>query len=218
VAFVAEKPSVWNSIFAQEGLVFPEPHEDMPRFAEMLQRQGAGAVLDLGCGTGRHVLYLAERELRVSGVDSAPIALAMTRQRLEEEGLTADLRLHDIFDRLPYPDSAFDGLVSTQVIHHARLAEIAALVREIGRIVRPRGLLFITVPKLRNQASEFTQIEPGTYLPLDGREAGLPHHFFSAEELMDLFVGFEVLDVHEDLGHHNCLTARRSECKAKTHS
>jgi SAM-dependent methyltransferase len=210
VVRVAEKPLVWNTIFAREGLVFPDPHEDMPRFAERLQRQEARTVLDLGCGTGRHVLLLAECGLQVSGVDNAPAALAITRKRLEGVGLTADLQLGDIFDRLPYADGVFDGLVSTQVIHHARIAEIAALVQEIGRIVRPGGLLFVTVPRLRNQATEFALIEPGTYLPLDGREAGLPHHFFSAEELVDLFTAFKVLDLHEDVAQHYCLTAERS--------
>ena len=42
---------------------------------------GAGAVLDLGCGPGRHGATLARRGLRVLGVDTSPIAVALTRAR-----------------------------------------------------------------------------------------------------------------------------------------
>lgn len=202
-----KEPPVWDTIFEQEGLVFPDPHEDMPHLAQMLEERQARTVLDVGCGTGRHVLYLAQRGFRVSGVDNAPTALTVTQRRLQEAGLTADLRLHDIFDTLPFPNAAFDALVSTQVIHHARIAQIRGLVAEMVRILKPNGLVFVTVPQVQNQATQFQPIEPGTFLPLDGREAGLPHHYFTPEELRDVFQQFEVIDFHVDRDQHSCLTA-----------
>jgi cyclopropane fatty-acyl-phospholipid synthase-like methyltransferase len=186
-----------------------DPHEDMSHFAAMLTTRKAHIVLDLGCGTGRHVLYLAERGFQVAGIDNAPTALAYTDQRLRQAGLTAELRLHDIFDNLPFADASFDALVSTQVIHHARVAEIRALVREIERILTSDGLLLITVPRLQNQATQFQPIEPGTFLPQDGREAGIPHHYFTPEELVDMFGQFEAIDLHVDRDEHYCLTARK---------
>jgi SAM-dependent methyltransferase len=203
-----ERPSIWNAIFAEKGLVFPNPHQEMPRFTALLQEQDARTILDLGCGTGRHLLYLAQQGFAVSGIDSAPTALAISQQRLHERGLTAELRLQDIFDRLPYPDGAFEALLSTQVIHHARLIQIQALVQEIERILKPNGLIFITVPRLQNQATRFQPLEPGTFLPLDGREAGLLHHYFTKEELVDLFGHFRVLDLCLDRDQHYCLTGR----------
>jgi hypothetical protein len=44
-------------------------------------------------------------------------------------------------------------------------------------------------------------------MPLDGREKGLLHHFFTPEELQALFSGFEIKDTHLDKGQHYCLTA-----------
>ena len=187
--------------------MFVEPHDDMPHLADLLNQREAHTLLDLGCGTGRHVLYLGERGFDVYGIDSAAAGLTSTQHRLEAAGLAAHLVQHDIFDALPFDDAFFDAIISVQVIHHARLAHVAALVDEMARILKAGGLLFVTVPQLQNQGTQFQQIEPGTYIPLDGIEAGLPHHYFTPEELRALFKAFSILDIHLDRDHHYCLTA-----------
>jgi SAM-dependent methyltransferase len=199
--------TVWNAIFAREGVVFVDPHEDMPHVADLLSHRGAHTLLDLGCGTGRHVLYFGERGFEMYGIDSAVAGLASTQHRLQEAGLVAHLVQGDIFDTLPFADAFFDAIISVQVIHHARLAQIIALVDEMARILKTGALLFVTMPQLQNQGTRFQQIEPGTYIPLDGIEAGLPHHYFTPDELRDLFKAFSILDMHLDRHQHYCLTA-----------
>ena len=125
--------------------------------------------------------------------------------------MTAELYLGDIFAGLPFADAAFDAVLSTQVVHHARLAQIRALVSEIERVLAGAGLVFATVPSLRNQGTQFQLIEPGTFLPLDGREAGLPHHYFTPEELYEVFEHFAVIDLHVDSDQHYCLTAQKRD-------
>jgi SAM-dependent methyltransferase len=204
-----DNSTVWNAIFAREGIVFIDPHDDMPHLADLLSQHDAHTVLDLGCGTGRHVLYFGERGFDVYGIDSAAVGLTLTQRRLEEAGLTAHLVQGGIFAALPFADAFFDVIISVQVIHHARLAQIIALVDEMARILKTGGLLFVTVPQLQNQGTHFQQIEPGTYMPLDGIEAGLPHHYFTPEELRDLFKAFSVMDIHLDRRHYYCLTAAK---------
>jgi hypothetical protein len=63
------------------------------------------------------------------------------------------------------------------------------------------------VPKLRNQGKTFEQLEPNTYIPLDGPERGLPHHYFTPEELREVFGGYDIVDIHLDAGDHFCLFA-----------
>ena len=199
--------TVWNAIFAREGIVFSHAHDDVPHLADLLIQRGAQTILDLGCGTGRHVLYFGQRGFTVYGIDSAPTGLALTQQRLRHAGLTAHLLHHDVFDGLPFGEAFFDAILPAQVIHHARLAQIYSLVDEIIRVLKPNGLLFVTVPQLQNQGTQFQPIEPGTSIPLDGREAGLPHHYFTPEELHYVFKQFLVMDLHLDHDHHYCLTA-----------
>ena len=56
---------------------------------------------------------------------------------------------------------------------------------------------------------QFQQIEPGTYIPLDDREVGLPHHYFSEVALRNLFRQYTIIDLHLDSDDHYCLIAVR---------
>jgi len=115
--------------------------------------------------------------------------------------------VHDITEPLPFEDAFFEAVISTQVIHHATLATIKVIIQEIERVLKRQGFVFITVPSLRNQGTRFEQIEPNTFIPLDGVEKGLPHHYFTPEELREVFRDFDVLDIHVDTVKHYCLCA-----------
>lgn len=202
-----QSPNAWNSVYKQQGRVFTEPHEDMPSIVQLLKDGGASTVLDLGSGTGRHVIYLARNGFSVFGLDNSPAGIELTRRWLADEGLTADLRLQSMAEKLPYEDAFFDAIISVQVIHHADSATIRKIVQELTRVLKEGGFLFVTVPKLKNQGVHFEQLEPNTFIPLDGPEKGLPHHYFSPEELREVFGHFDVADIHLDTVNHYCLSA-----------
>ncbi len=197
----------WDNVFKQHGAFFGEPHEDMPKIVELLKQNGSRTVLDLGSGSGRHVVYLAKCGFSVYGIDSSPEGIEITRNWLKKEGVTADLRLGTMTEPLPYENDFFDAVVSVQVIHHARIAEIRKIVGEIARVLKNGGIVFVTVPKQKSQAEAFQEIEPNTFIPLDGLEKGLPHHYFTPEELRDLFNDFTITDIHLDSVEHYCLLA-----------
>jgi SAM-dependent methyltransferase len=68
-------------------------------------------VLDIACGTGNVTIPLARRGVVVTGLDMMPHLLEEARSRAGREGLR--IRFDERFaERLPYPDSSFDVLVS----------------------------------------------------------------------------------------------------------
>ena len=204
---MSQSTNAWDEIFAREGRVFLEPHEDMPNIVQMLKHRGCSTILDLGSGTGRHVVYLAQNGFPVFGLDNSPEGVEATRRWLADEGLEADLRLQSMTEKFPYEDGFFDAVVSVQVIHHADIATISGIVGEISRVLSKGGLLFVTVPKLRNQGETFEQLEPNTFVPLDGPEKGLPHHYFTPGELQEVFGDYDIVDIHLDRWEHYCLSA-----------
>jgi SAM-dependent methyltransferase len=97
-------------------------------------------LLDAGCGTGRNLEDLA-RFGRAAGVDLSPDAIRFCRRR-GAAAVRAGL-LH-----LPFPDATFDCVTSFDVVYHAWVTDDRAAVREMARVLRPGGLLFVRVPAL----------------------------------------------------------------------
>jgi 2-polyprenyl-3-methyl-5-hydroxy-6-metoxy-1,4-benzoquinol methylase len=155
------------------------------------------------------VVYLAQQGFEVYGLDNSPNGLELTQRWLSEAGLSAELHLQDMTEPLPYEDQFFDGLISTQVIHHGRLTTVKAIVAEIERVLKPGGLVFISVPAEKNQAETFEEIEPHTFIPLDGPEKGLPHYYFTPETLREAFENFDVFDIQLDNVTHYCLWGQK---------
>ena len=143
----------------------------------------------------RHVVHMAQSGLEVYGLDNSPAALCLAAEWLAEQNQTAGLLLADARQPLPFRNNSFDALISTQVIHHALLATVQATAREIARVVRPGGTILVSVPIGKDAGDDFIEIEPQTFVPLSGSEKGLPHHFFTPEELPELFAPFETQDV-----------------------
>jgi SAM-dependent methyltransferase len=190
----------WEKIFQRDGRLFLEPRPQIMQFADMLKEHGLESILDLGCGTGRHVVHMAHKGLLATGLDHAPTALKLTREWLNEEGLTASLVMADMLDLLPFKDGSFEAVLSTQVIHHARLAAVIETAGEISRITRMNGMILVSVPTyeaIREDSPEFIEIEPNTFIPTSGSEKGLPHHIFTRDEFQNLFPHFQVLDLQE---------------------
>ena len=189
------KDHPWETIYRREGRVFPRP---FPRFGEVVDdfnAHGCRVILDLGCGSGRHVVHLASQGFKVLGLDISPTALGLTQSWLREEGHEATLILADTRQPLPFHDRCLDGVLSTQVIHHAPIADVRMAIKEIHRVLVRGGLAFVTVSGQRDPGIEFEEIEPGTFVPQSGPEAGLPHHIFDVDELRAAFCAFELMDV-----------------------
>ncbi|MFX1316241.1 MAG: class I SAM-dependent methyltransferase, partial [Promethearchaeota archaeon] len=108
----------WNDIFTEKGKVFEKPHPDMERLLGTFKERRFQKILDLGCGTGRHLIFFSKNAFKVYGIDASPKALEISRQWLNEEGLDGELQLHRMEDKFPYRDNFFDVIISIQVIHH----------------------------------------------------------------------------------------------------
>jgi SAM-dependent methyltransferase len=107
----------------------------------------SGSVLDIGCGTGRHVVEMASRGLRCTGLDLSPHMITLTRAKLERTGLSADLVQANMTEPLPFDDAAFDGVICmfSTIGLVPGSAGRAAVVEEIRRVVKPGGVFILHV-------------------------------------------------------------------------
>lgn len=198
--------------WGKEDKVEPE----IPKLAETFKGNGIRKILDVGCGTGRHTIFLCQQGFQVSGFDQSEAAIKRASELLKEKSLTANLLVWDMA-RTPYPysNSEFDAVIAVRVIHHANIATIRRIVDELLRVTREGGYLHIQSPtyekamRQKAEGARSNEIEMGTFLPLEGEETGILHHHFTKEELSELFKDIVDLHIREE---HYCLTAvKRSE-------
>ncbi len=97
-------------------------------------------VLDIACGTGPHLVRLAERGYRMSGLDLSPENIDFLRARAAAKGLDASLSVGDMTRfRLPRPVDAAICMQDSQG-HLLTNEAILAHLRSVARAVRPGGL------------------------------------------------------------------------------
>ena len=107
--------------------------------------EGAGAVFELGYGTGALAERLLRRylpaESRYTGIDVSPHMHDLARRRLHTYLSRAELRLSDGALQFPFPDAAFDRFVACYVLDLLSDENISAVLREAGRLLTQGGLL-----------------------------------------------------------------------------
>src|SRR5919201_483507 len=114
------------------------------QLVDQMQIQRGQRILDVGCGTGTLDLLIKEKhpDADVVGLDPDADILAIARRKAEQAGV--EIRLDRGYaDRLPYPDSSFDRVVSSLVFHHLDSEAKVLALREMQRVLRPGGELHI---------------------------------------------------------------------------
>lgn len=97
-------------------------------------------ILDIGCGTGTLILMIKRLypDLDITGLDPDPKALKRAKRKLRRRDLRA--RFDQGFsDALPYPDSGFDRVFSSLMLHHLSGTEKEATLFEVHRVLKPAG-------------------------------------------------------------------------------
>jgi ubiquinone/menaquinone biosynthesis C-methylase UbiE len=114
---------------------------------EYLEPVAGKRVLEIACGRGGFSRELARHGARVTGTDFSPAALAIARSPGGQNARPAAFTQADAH-HLPYRDASFDVIISCETIEH--LLDPAAALREMGRVCRPGGALYLTTPNYLN--------------------------------------------------------------------
>ena len=183
----------WEKVHGLQRQAWQEPSGDLVSFASRLRIEGKARVYDLGCGIGRHTVYLARQGFQVDASDVSVEGVRETKRWLNEEGLEARLLLADLAT-LPYDDGAFEAVVAVNVIYHAYRDGVEACLDEVRRILSPNGLFFVTFNSTTSEDfGKGRKVDDNTYVKVGGVEDGIPHYYVDRNELDRLMKSFEVL-------------------------
>lgn len=129
-------------------------------------------VLDVGCGEGRNLVYLARAGYDVYGYDKDPSALQMLKYVLKGIDPSFDKRklIEGDAVSLPLPTSYFDFVISSAVLHFSSSTQ--AFLQQVGemhRVLAAGGILFVRMTSnLGLPLSELKEMGNGKFLIPDG--------------------------------------------------
>jgi malonyl-CoA O-methyltransferase len=158
--------------------VYDHDRNPLSAMEEDYVKQAAGnvrglTVLDLGCGTGRHALWLADSGADVVALDFSESMLAEAQRKAP--GKSIRFVVHDLHERLPFEDRSFDSVISGLVLEHVR--DLRSFFQEIWRVTRPRGRVIVSAMHpamfLRGSQARFTDPDSGEIV----QPGSLPHKF-----------------------------------------
>jgi ubiquinone/menaquinone biosynthesis C-methylase UbiE len=102
----------------------------------------AGAVLDVGCGTGENALYVASLGFVVVGVDVAETALAIARQKAGDRGIEVEFAAADAL-KLERLERTFETVLDCGLLHTFNADERRAYATSVARVTTHGGILYV---------------------------------------------------------------------------
>jgi len=186
----------WNEILKRREYSPEEPDKMVVQFAEFLKKKQVKRVLDLGCGAGRHVVYLAKQGFETYGIDISETGLKEAKNRLERGRLDAATLIKCDMKALPYVNQCFDAVISLFTIYHSTKQGIKDTITETQRTLRKRGFILLNFHSRRSgKYGKGIRIEENTFIQESGPEKGIIHHFVNEDEIRELLEGFKDLEI-----------------------
>ncbi len=98
-------------------------------------------VLDLGCGNGRFFEIFNDKKVDYTGVDFSERLIEIAKNKYPNGNFLVSSAFN-----LPFPDNLFDRVLCIAVLHHIPSKELRLkFLKEIKRIMKPKGMLILTV-------------------------------------------------------------------------
>lgn len=101
-------------------------------------------VLDLGCGTGRLIGYLKDKDIHYTGMDQSEDLLTSAQKALADSGLKGSIEAGEC-TQIPVEDNTYDALYIIAAFHHVPSKQLRnKAMREMWRVMKPGGTLYMT--------------------------------------------------------------------------
>lgn len=143
--FMAWDP-IWENVFSSQTWG-KYPGEDLIRFIARhfyhANPRNQVKILEVGCGPGANLWFMAREGFTVYGIDGSKTAIDIALTRLNEEcpNWKGELHVGDI-TRLPFPEEFFDAVVDNEAIYCNSFEQSIDIYNELARVTKKNGKLF----------------------------------------------------------------------------
>lgn len=158
-------------------------------------------ILDLGFGTGRHLIYLAEEGFQAHGIERSINGVEIAANWLSEKGLKAVIKAGSVVDA-SLGKEEFDAIIDVACIQHNRYAEMERIVLNSYCALKQGGYLFSVQKNNYDSLLETgTQLEGMTYEFPEGVDKVYNStiiSFASIEDITKLYGNFSNVQIEKE--------------------
>lgn len=201
--------TAWDRSYENRDNFVFYPHEEVIRFVARFIRKRIGIdefrdvvpfasgvrVLDLGCGIGRHVIYLRELGVQSYGIDLSDSALRTAHTWAARRGIDDADKIFAQGDirTLPWPDNHFDFAISHGVLDSMPFSIARAACIELSRVMAPEGLFYCDL--ISGDDSDHEPNYAGEETVMTAHELGTIQSYFNTARIDALIDG--AFAIHE---------------------
>ncbi len=196
--------TMWDLSYQNGENLLYWPHEEIIRFVSTFVTKRTGfssfqdlnnlnmkRVLDLGCGGGRHLIFLREMGLDPYGIDLSSVSVSLARAwwsaAIEEEvsGQAVEDRIlaGDSGD-LPFEDNFFGFAVSHGVLDSMPMVDAKLSIQELARVLVPGGMAYIDL--ISGDDAQHAREFAGEIVVTGSHERGTIQNFFNMSQIEEL--------------------------------
>ncbi|MEW6712676.1 MAG: methyltransferase domain-containing protein [Candidatus Riflebacteria bacterium] len=182
----------WARFLKYHGMIAPSAKLVQHLFTHVPRN---GFILDLGCGEGRNSLYLSQVGYNIIGLDLSFKAASVMKNNFFEESLKGFILTGDA-RWLPFKGNSLDGVLAHHLFDHLDKNGFDRALSECMRILKPGGVLLLTMDSFAEAASDHSIIskDDGSLFFSKGPSKGLlvrPYDNCELSSLSDL--GWQIL-------------------------
>ena len=158
---------------------------------EFLSKQ-KGKILDLGSGSGRHLMKLKKARLYL--VDFSKNMIKLAQQKAKKLGINVEFQVANM-TKLPYESNFFDAAISIQALHCLPQKQHKKAVKELYRVLKPKAKALIGV--WNKQSKRFRRYKTKEIYMGWTTKGKRYYYLFDEKEVHDLFKkqGFKIISI-----------------------
>ena len=140
-------------------------------------------VLDAGCGSGRHSLFLLREGFEVHGIDTSATGLEIANAYAAQTCSSFYPQVASVTS-IPYTDDYFNAILCWGIIHYLTPAEEKQAFAEMFRVLKPGGLLALTLRSSADSEAGNPRNEEGMSLSNANESKGILFKYYDETELL----------------------------------
>jgi ubiquinone/menaquinone biosynthesis C-methylase UbiE len=192
----------WDKIYMEYGEVQSEILPSVKVAVEIFKKYKCINIMDLGCGTGRHTIFLAQNNFNVLASDISETGLNTIKTKANNLGIKNIKYMQSDMRNILLDENTLDGILCVWTTGHGKINDVEKNVNEIYRVLKPNGVVIIDYVSTEDiHYGQGEEIENNTFLNNMEGEENIPHHYSTKMEIEYLYKNFSKISI-EPINYH----------------